>query len=415
MSTREVQSAAAAKPGPSPATRRQRLVSLLAVGAVLSLLAACGESAQGSGSQENGSSSSAVVAEAQVALATNREGTDRALPASAPKPQAGKNVWVISCTQAAEGCSQPAAGAKEAGETIGWKMTVFDGKGSPDVFASGIRSAIAAKADAIILDAVDCVAAKSALQEARQAGVNIYGIFSMDCDDPFVGGEPLFDAQLTYEGGMSFGEYAEGPFIHSLADYVIAKTEGEAKIIEFTQDDALIAKHLGKGFEDRIKDCSGCTIVAKVPITFSDLIGGKLQAKAAAALTRYPQANVLYGLYDTGLILGISQAVVASGRNDDLLVPGGEGLSPNIGLVRENKGQDSIIGSPANWLGWAAIDGVNRLLNGQPQVDQGIGLQTLDGDGPLPKETTYYDGNIDVDGNPKQDYEANFKKIWGVS
>jgi ribose transport system substrate-binding protein len=96
-------------------------------------------------------------------------------------------------------------------------------------------------------------------------------------------------------------------------------------------------------------------------------------------------------------------------------VPGGEGLSPNIGLVRENKGQDSIIGSPANWLGWAAIDGVNRLLNGQPQVDQGIGLQTLDGDGPLPKETTYYDGNIDVDGNPKQDYEANFKKIWGVS
>jgi len=379
---------------------------------MLSLAAACGDSAD---SSSGSPTSSAVLAEAETALAKNREGTDRALPKSAPKPQAGKNVWVISCTQAAEGCSRPAAGAKEAGESIGWKMTVFDGKGSPDVFASGIRSAIAAKADAIILDAVDCVAVKSALQEARQAGVKIYGIFSMDCDDPFVGGKPLFDAQLTYEGGMSFGEYAEGPFIRSLADYVIAETKGEAQIIEFTQDDALIARHLGKGFEARIKDCSGCTIVAKVPITFSDLISGKLQAKAEAALTRYPQANVLYGLYDSALILGISQAVVASGRNDDLLVPGGEGLSPNIGFVRDNKGQDSIIGSPANWLGWAAIDGVNRLLQGQPQVDAGIGLQTLDGDGPLPEQTTYYDGNIDDEGNPKVDYQAHYKKIWSGS
>ena len=66
-------------------------------------------------------------------------------------------------------------------------------------------------------------------------------------------------------------------------------------------------------------------------------------------------------------------------------------------------------------MGWAAVDGVNRMLQGEPQVDSGIGLQTLDGDGPLPKKTTYYDGNIDADGNPKQDYVAHYKKIWGVS
>ncbi|NMN98344.1 sugar ABC transporter substrate-binding protein [Antrihabitans stalactiti] len=412
MRTHFVQSRAAANPRSSPAERGRHAVVLLAIGTMLFLASACGESA----GTNAGTSAPEVVAEAKAAVAANRQGTDRALPTSAPKPQAGKNVWVISCSQAAEGCSRPAAGAQEAGQVIGWQMTVFDGKGSPDVFASGIRSAIAAKADAIILDAVDCVAVKSALQEAHQAGVKIYGIFSMDCDDALAGGgESLFDAELTYEGGMSFGEYAEGPFIRSLADYVIAKTDGEAQIIEFTQDDALIAKHLGKGFEARIKDCSGCTIVAEVPITFNDLISGNLQAKAAAALTRYPQANVLYGLYDSALILGISQAVIASGRNDDLLVPGGEGLSPNIGFVRDNKGQDSIIGSPANWLGWAAVDGVNRLLQGQPQVDAGIGLQTLDRDGPLLAKTTYYDGNIDAKGNPKVDYQAHYKNIWSGS
>jgi ribose transport system substrate-binding protein len=417
------QSGSAANARSSPVKRGQRSVLVTAIAAVLLLVAACSESAKGSvgsgkgddGSQA-GSSSSAVVAEAEAAVAQNRQGTDRPLPTSAPKPQAGKNVWVISCTQAAEGCSRPSAGAQAAGESLGWKVTVFDGKGSPDVYASGIRAAIADKADGIILGAVDCIAVKSALQEAHRAGVKIFGLYSMDCDDPLAGGgEPLFDAQLLYQNGMTIRQFSEGPFVRSEADYVIAKTKGKAKIVEFTENDSLIAKHLGTGFEARIKDCSGCTIVSRVPITLSDLVTGKLQGKAAAALTRNPDANVVYGIYDTSLILGISQAVVASGRNDQLLVPGGEGLSPNVGFVRENKGQDSIVGSPANWLGWAAIDGMNRLLQGQPQVDEGIGFQTLDRDGPLPKKTTYYDGNIDANGDPKLDYEAQYKKIWGLS
>lgn len=95
-------------------------------------------------------------------------------------------------------------------------------------------------------------------------------------------------------------------------------------------------------------------------------------------------------------------------QNNDLLVP-------NIGFVRDNKGQDSIAGSPANWVGWAAIDGVNRTLRGKPQVDEGIGWQTRDRDGPLPKKTTSYDGNIDAERNPKQDYKAHYKKIWSGS
>jgi ribose transport system substrate-binding protein len=423
MSRHNLQSANAASRRSSPAKRGQRSVILLAIGAMLFLAAACGTSAKGSagsanasGGSHGGSSSSAVVAEAQAAVAKNRQGTDRAMPTSAPKPQAGKNVWIISCTQVAEGCSRPAAGAKQAGESIGWKMTVFDGKASPDVYANGIRSAIADKADAIILVAVDCVAAKGALQEAHQAGVKIFGIFSMDCDDPLAGsGKPLFDAQLLYQDGMTFRQYTEGPYIRSEADYVIAKTNGKAKIIEFTEDDALIAKHLGKGFEARIKDCAGCTIVDKVPFTQSDFVTGKLQAKASAALTRDTQANVVFAPHDTALILGVAQAVAASGRNDDLLVPGNEGLSPNMGFLRANKGQDSIAGSPANWVGWAAVDGTNRMLQGQPQVDEGIGLQTLDRDGPLPKKTTYYDGNIDANGMPKRDYGAIYKKIWGLS
>lgn len=398
-----------------PASRGRRPVVIVGLAGLLTLTAACGSTSSSDDSQD-GSSSASVVAQAQQAVAKNRLGTDRAMPSTSPTPLPDQNIWIISCTQAAEGCSQPAAGAKEAGESLGWQMTVFDGQSNPDTIAAGIRSAIADQADGIILSAVDCVTAKSALQEAHDAGIKVYGIGALDCDDPFAGsGEPLFDASSTYDDGRSFAEYAEDVYARSIADYAIAETDGKAQIIAFTQEDNLAARHLVRGFEKRIEECSTCTIVDEVPITFSDLVSGKLQSKASAALTRNPQADVVFAPYDTALILGISQAVVASGRKDDLLVPGGEGLTPNIDFVRDDKGQTSIAGSPANWVGWAAIDGMNRVLNGEPNVDSGIGIQTLDREGPLPESTTYYDGNIDADGNPKQDYKAAYAKLWGKS
>jgi len=393
---------------------RSRLTALAAV-AGLSLLTACGggDAAAGSGGS---STDSALVTEAAAAVEDNRQGTDRPLPDSAPPPLPGQNVWVISCLEAGEGCSAPAAGAREAGEALGWDMTVYDGKGTPDGFATGIRTAMADQADGIILDVVDCVAAKSALEEARAAGVKIFAFYSLDCDDPLLGGgEPLFDAELLYEEGRTYAEQVEDVYSKSVADYVIAETEGSAQVIQFTEDDILVGQHLYQGFARHLEPCGGCEIVAEVPFTLTDLATGQLQAKAAAALTQHPEANVVYSPYDAALTLGIAQAVTASGRDAELLVTGGEGLSPNLGFIREGKGQDMIAGAPARWVGWAAIDGMNRLLQGQEQVDAGIGMQTLDSESALPTETTFYDGNVDEKGKPTQDYEANYRKIWGLS
>lgn len=414
----------------SASTRSRGLAALAAI--ALLPLAACGGSTDTAGtgsatpssatadSPASGSPDAAggdVVAEAKAAVEMNRAGTDRALPAAAPKPQAGQNVWVISCLQVAEGCAVPAKGAEDAGKAMGWDMTVFDGQGAPDVYAKGIRAAIADKADGIILDVVDCVAAKSPLEEAKAAGIKIVANYSFDCNDPLLGagGKPLFDAEVQYEAGKSYLELVEDLYSRSVADFVIAETEGKAKIIMFTQEDILVGQHLYKGFEKRIQECTGCEIVKRVPFTLQDLVTDKLQGKATAALTQSPDANVVYAPYDTAITLGIGRAVTAAGRDADVLVVGGEGLTPNVGFVRDGKGQDFIAGSPSRWTGWAVADTLNRVFAGEEQVDSGIGFQTLTTDSTLPKKTTYYDGNVDASGMPKQDYETNYKKIWAVS
>lgn len=407
---------------------RRRPLAVLATVAALSFVAACGgsdsESDTASPASADRSSDSSgseagddIVAEAKANVERNREGTDRALPASAPAPEAGKNVWVISCLQAAEGCAVPAKGAEEAGTAMGWDVTVFDGQGAPNVYAEGVRAAIADGADGIILDVVDCVTVKSPLEEAKAAGIKIVANYSFDCNDPLLGegGKALFDAEVQYEDGKSYLELVEDDYSGSVADYVIAETDGKAKIIMFTEEDILVGQHLYKGFEKRIKECSGCEIVKEVPFTLQDLVTDQLQGKTTAALTQNPDADVVYAPYDTAITLGIGRAVTAAGRDDDVIVTGGEGLTPNVGFVRDGKGQDFIAGAPSLWTGWAVADTLNRVFAGEEQVDSGIGFQTLTTDGPLPTETTFYDGNIDENGKPKTDYEANYRKIWGVS
>ena len=361
----------------------------------------------------SGQAATLTVAAAKAAVARNYQGTDRSLPTSSPKPQRGKNVWVVSCTQAAPGCSIPISGLKEAAGHLGWRVTVFDGKGTPEGWDQGIRNAITDHADAIVLGSVDCNATLSALKAATAAGIKIYPINSFDCDDEFVGGKAMFSAEPLY-GTLHYGQFVSGPDEQSIADYIVTKTAGSANIIEIVDDSSLVGRHANTGFEHAIAGCRNCKIVTKVHFTESDLISGALTAKVSAALTRYPTANTVYSPYDAPLLLGGAQAVKSSGRSN-LIVTGLEGLPPAIDLIRSKAGITMDTGNPALRLGWATADGLNRVFAGQPQVDEGIGVQTIDDDHNLPKTGSGYEGNVGTGGAPKIDYQATYLKIWGAS
>jgi ribose transport system substrate-binding protein len=391
------------------ATGWARRAGLALIVPAVAVAAGCGSS---SGSNEatagGGSSSTGSVAAAKAFVDQAINGNDRPMPTSSPKPQAGKKVWVLSCSQAAEGCQLPAAGAAEAGKMIGWKMTVFDGKGDPATYAKGVRSAIAAEADGIILVSIDCAAIKAPLDEARQAGIKIFGFNGIDCDDPLGGGgKKLFDGQVDY--GKKFGSFVEAVenrYARLIADYTIWKTNGKANIIAITEDDIAVVHHIYRGYLRWIaRDCPDCK-VTKLPIALSDLLQGQLQGKVQTALVKNPTANVVFAPYDSAVTLGAAAAVQASGRDKQILLTGGEGLTPNIEMIRKGQGQDFAAGAPPRWAGFATVDGLNRVFHGQPTVDAGIGQAVIDKDHNLPTKTSYYDG--------KSDYEAHFKEIWGV-
>jgi ribose transport system substrate-binding protein len=379
----------------------------LCVIALVITLDACGSGKSSGGATLPATKSASTANDwAKSFLSKAYAGTDGSLPTSSPPAAKGKTVWILSCSQSAPGCAVPAQAALQAAHAIGWKAKVLDGKFDPTTWNTLVRSAAAAKPDALILDAVDCAAVQASLGAAKKAGVKIYGFYSFDCNDSYVKGQPEFDGQLALSPWKNYADFVENQFAKTQAAYAITKTGGKAAVIQPYETDVAVAHHIADGYDRWMSTCKGCKVY-KVPFTGADLISGKLQAKMAAALSRYPDANVVAAPYDATILLGIGPAVAAaraSGRK--LLLTGGEGLAPNIGLIEKGV-QDFAAGVPAAWVGWAAIDGVNRVFNGAPQVSEGLGNGAIDKAHNLPTKTPFYDGNT-----RSQDYRSVYKKLW---
>jgi ribose transport system substrate-binding protein len=328
-------------------------------------------------------------------------GTEGAPPSDGPVAQTDKSVWVISCGEAVPSCVGPTAGAMEAGDAIGWDMTLFDGQLDPTRYGEGIRQAIAAGADGVIIAAIDCRVAEAPLREANAAGITVVAFYSIDCPDP------TFDAEVQFNGydGLDTS-YATvvADWGASKARYLIDALDGDVKVISFREDDLQAVTSIYEGFERELATCATCEIVETIEFTFPDLLSPTgLRDQTTAALQAHPEANAVHSLYDGMSLLGLSQAVLESGRNDEVLMIGGEGFAPNLDLIRGNLGQDAAMAFPANWTGWDSVDTMNRLFAGEPNANSGNGWRIIDADLNMPAEGGY---------EPDVDYRSAYTAIW---
>src|SRR5262245_13797555 len=128
--------------------------SAFAVAALLGITAARADDAQ-------------VVADAKAAVQkyagpqTKWEG-----PTSSQKPEKGKKVVFLSGDEQNDISHLYGVYIKEAGEKIGWDVTIIDGKGSPTSWLAGMNQAIALKPDGIAM-----FADAASLQDPIKAGV----------------------------------------------------------------------------------------------------------------------------------------------------------------------------------------------------------------------------------------------------
>jgi ribose transport system substrate-binding protein len=386
---------------PALVSRRVQ-IALRAVGSFVAIAALLTTALDGSAHGGDGTD----PALQRAVAATNRayEGTNRPVD---PTPRAavkGKHIVVVSAGQASGGAGEGVEPLVDAAETIGWDVDVYDGKLTPATYPGLVRQAVAAGADAIVLAGIDCQVVKQPLEEARAKRVVVTGIGAFDCSDPAAGGSDrdLFDARINFGAKVKNVGAWVAAYGDAQANYVIAKSKNQAKVLLVTAPEFTTLHYIDQGFRRTIRRSKGSEIVGTVEVTTADFVNNQLVPKIQAELLRHPDVDWVRSPFAYATTLGVVPALGSRASGVDVM--GGEGTEPEIDLVRNGKVTATNVVS-LEWESWAVIDTVNSVFRGEKPVDSGFGWVMTDRDHNLPSSGLP---------EPTFDYKAAYEKAWGV-
>lgn len=307
----------------------------------------------------------------------------------------GKFVAVVACNRAQPGCNQPAVGAVEALEAAGWRAKLVDGQGTSDKQNAAIRQALTLKPDGIILSAIDPRTVQQALAAARDQGVKVVSLATLDSDLVAAAGNPTLDV-YTETGTL-------------LADFAIARQDGDVKALVLHDSGFDVLQPRYEGFVERLRECAGCEVLETQAFTSTDLAGGVPRLVQQMA-QRHPDFNVIYVDYDDA-VPPLLQALRATGRADEVLVLGSNGTTDATACIADGCGQDATTAFSLDGIGWAAADQMIRVLSGG-ELDgatYGLGVKLIDE--PVARRIVAAGGSRMWDGD--EDYRSHYRELWG--
>ncbi len=378
---------------------------LLAIAAATGalVLSGCGAGERtAAASGDSGSGDAAAFAEeaaAAVEAATAPQTPDsNPLPAPGPTLATGKKIVIIPCAAAVEGCARPARSTQEAAEKVGWEATIVDpaGAGGP---SAAIQRAVSSGADAIVLNSIDAAAVKGDLDAARAKGIAVVCDMCGDTDGLIQAVVPPLDE--NERAGYLLGQQA----------FVLAKERFDAppKFIVMSDNEFATVNARVAGVKKFIDDCksagAGCELVAEGQYLAAE-ISTTAPGRVVSLVQSHPDYNVLFAGYDASLNFfaqGLKQAGLADpdkafGLSIDADVA-------NTEMIRSGGYQAASAGVAMQRVGYALVDTLNRLFNGEEPVDQGITVKIINQDNA--PDSGSWDGDFDA--------TPDYLKAWGIS
>jgi ribose transport system substrate-binding protein len=321
-------------------------------------------------------------------------------PTIGPKPIAGKRLAIIPCGLITEGCNRPARAATEAAKKIGWVPTVLDGQADTGKQLAAINAAVDAKYDAIVLILIDPTQVNEGVQRAIAAKIPVVTL-----------GQPLYTDErkaLSQIPDISHDWLKTGELI---ADYMISKSGGKVDALLLNNPETTVVQY-GQftGTKGKLTDpkaCPDCKVTVE-NFTIAQINSQPAQL-AAAAVQRDPKINWVW-CFDFCLA-NVSNDLIARGLQGDVMGAGFDCNAQNLALIKDDKVQRVCIADPRDWEAWATVDTANRLMQGQPAVDQKIPVRLFDKSNVAdltPEDLKDgWQGGID--------YKSFYAKMWGVN
>ena len=170
-------------------------------------------------------------------------------PTAAPKPDKGKKVVFLSGDEQNDISHLYGVYIKEAGEKLGWDVTIIDGKGSPTSWLAGMNQAIALKPDGIALFA-DAASLQDPIKAGVAQGIKFVGLHAAGLPGP----QPDLNLFVNIQEDPREIGKAE-------ADWAIADSNGTAQVVILSHNEYAIAEVKSMATKAEIEKCPGCKVL----------------------------------------------------------------------------------------------------------------------------------------------------------
>jgi ribose transport system substrate-binding protein len=347
----------------------------------------------------NSSASGAKVDFAAKAKAAGAPWTKYLGPTTPVTPPKKFNLAVVTCFSILHGCVSPGEGACHAAKALGWKCTIFDGKGDPTVQSKAIQQAITDHANAIITVAVDGRLVKTALAQAKKAKI------------------PVISTSNGSAPGQQGFIFDTSPNLHKigayLADWVAYKSGEKGALVPYNDLEFQSNISMTEGLLAEMKTCKTCKVYPVQKFTASQ-VSNALGPNVVSFVRKHPDVKYVSVTYDPAASF-IVPALAAGGLGGKVKVVSQLGDAQNIDFIRKGRVQDGDGAWDNEYEGWATVDQIIRLVTHKPlhvspgparyKYGEGIPYVLLTKDN-APKAGTDWHASVD--------YISKFKKLWGV-
>ncbi|WP_238558684.1 sugar ABC transporter substrate-binding protein [Paraburkholderia phenoliruptrix] len=266
--------------------------------------------------------------------------------------------------------------------------------GDPQEQNKALNSAIDAKYDGIVLEFVDTTTVSDGVARALKAKIPLITLGTLR-NTP----DTIPDVSWDY---AKHGE--------ALANYMIWKSNGNVNALILLNTDLYVTRN-GQwvGTKNVLTDpekCKDCKVTVKEwPMANIDTQPGSI---ATAALQANPKIN--WGWCFDACMSRVSRALIASGLSSKMRGAGFDCNAESLQLIKDGQVEAVCAADPREWDAYAVIDNLNRLMQGQPTVNQGIPVRLFD----KTNISTLSDYEMSHGWQGGYDFRAAYRKLWGM-
>ncbi|WP_374777711.1 substrate-binding domain-containing protein [Streptomyces sp. NBC_01310] len=337
--------------------RKTPLTAAALLTAAATLVAGCGGGpSTGAGPSQAGCPTTLARARTAVQQAENSDASWHG-PATGPAAVPGKSIVYVAQTMTNPGVAGVARGLEEAAKTIGWRVRVIDGDGTPAGIQAALSQAVTLKPSGIVIGGFDPQLTSQQMARAEAAGIPVIGWHAVGSPGPSENPGLFTNITTKVEDVAKIS-----------ADWIIARSEGDAGVVLFTDDSIPFAKNKSELIQRELATCTGVKLLASANIPIPDASSRTPQA-VSSLLSRFRNewtySVAINDLYFADAAPAL-RAAGAPGSGPPVNIGAGDGDPSAFQRINSEQYQSATVPEPLSQQGWQIVDEFNRAFAGQP-------------------------------------------------